>query len=84
MTQAPDYTTRDWKISLLAVWAIAFWPVAQLTLQCIKCRAHSRKLTRARYTVRSEFTVCERDVAVFQNFWAVESEFILLVLVCCR
>ena len=28
MTQAPDAITRGWKISLLAVWAIAFWPVA--------------------------------------------------------
>jgi glyoxylase-like metal-dependent hydrolase (beta-lactamase superfamily II) len=33
MTQAPDYITRSWKISfwkfsLLAVWAIVFWPVA--------------------------------------------------------
>ena len=28
MTQAPDYTTRDWKFSWLAAWAIVFWPVA--------------------------------------------------------
>ena len=28
MTQAPGYITRGWKISLLAVWPIAFWPVA--------------------------------------------------------